>query len=334
MNNFFIGIDIGGTHIRIATYDEALGSMSDIKKVKFKKSGICELEVIENICELITSTVEEKKYENKELRGIGLSLAALFERSTGNIVIWPNNKVWNGFELKNYLHTRFNVPIIMEDDANSAAYGEKLEGAGKGHDNLAYISIGTGVGCGLILNNTLITGENGWAGEIGHIKVLDDGPECKCGRKGCLQSLVSGPALLKRFKEVRKNSCRDAELTQLSEVSTLANNGDLDAIEVFSQAGMYIGREISNIVMMLDISVFVIGGGVAEVGNILLEPVRKTVGQHLNCFKREIKIEKSTLVDINGVIGALGLIYKYVYNRELNLGFINNNEKGIAENDC
>ncbi len=316
VNGFFIGIDIGGTHIRIATYDEAFGYISDIKKVKFKKVGICELEVSENICNLITAAINEKKQENKVLKGIGISLAALFERTTGNIVKWPNNMTWNGFELKKYLQSRFNVPIIMEDDANSAALGEKLEGAGKGHDNLAYITISTGVGCGLILNNTLITGANGWAGEIGHIKVVEDGPECSCGNTGCLQALVSGPALLKRFKKLRQADFRDAEQIQLPEVAVLARNGDADAIQVFSQAGIHIGRMISNIVMFLDISAFVIGGGVAEAGNILLEPIRETVAHQLKYFNRNVKIEKSTLADINGVIGALGLIYRHVNNKE------------------
>ncbi len=315
MNTFFIGIDIGGTHVRIATYDETLGYISDIKKVKFKKSGICELEISENICDLITSAINEMKQENKVLKGIGISLAALFERTTGNIVKWPNNMTWNGFELKKYLQSKFNVPVILEDDANSAALGEKLEGAGKGHDNLAYITISTGVGCGLILNNTLITGANGWAGEIGHIKVAEEGPECNCGNKGCLQALVSGPALLKRFKELKKG-CGDTELIQLPEVAVLAGKGDADAIEVFSYAGMHIGKVIANIVMFLDVSAFVIGGGVAEAGNILLDSVRETAAHQLKYFNREVKIEKSGLADINGVIGALGIIYRHINNRE------------------
>lgn len=315
MNSFFLGLDIGGTNVRIVSYNDSDYCISHIKKVPFKRSGNSKCEVDENLCELITAIVNEKSHDHEKLRGIGISLAALFDRASGDITIWPNNKVWNGFPLRSYLMERFKVPVLIEDDANSAALGEHILGAGKGHSNFAYITISTGVGCGLMLNNSLYTGANGWAGEIGHIKVVEDGPECNCGMKGCLQSLVSGPALLKKFAETKMlKNFQDTEKYDLKDIVNLAYQGDSAAREVFLQAGVHIGKMIASIVMLLDISLVVIGGGVAGAGDILLAPVSNTVDACLKQFKRNVKIERSQLGDNNGAIGALSLIYRHINN--------------------
>ena len=313
MYSFYLGIDMGGTHVRIITYDEAFCGISNIKKVLFRRTGDPRLEVDENLCELITCEVKKKEQENKVLKGIGLSVAAIFDRADGKILLWPNNKVWNGFHLKEYLMSVFNVPIVMEDDANCAALGERLAGLGNSFGNMVYITISTGVGCGIIINNALYTGTNGWAGELGHIRVVDDGPECSCGMKGCFQSLVSGPAILRSF--IERNRGKDqfnAVQLDLKEVADLAHNGNYEAREVFLQAGRYIGKMIAGIVMLLDISVVVIGGGVIEAGEVLLKPIRDTFDTHIKLLNRKVALEKTRLGDNNSAIGSLSLIYSYL----------------------
>ncbi len=321
MDSFFLGLDIGGTNVRIASYDGSANRISEVKKIAFKKSGNPKVEVDENICELVTDFIKEKMKENKKLGGIGLSLAALFDRTNGSIVIWPNNKVWNGFQLKNYLTERFNVPVLMEDDANAGVLGEHLLGAGKGCANLAYITISTGIGCGLILNNLLYIGSNGWAGELGHVKTDYDEMICTCGMKGCLQALASGPAILKNYNEIKKkNNNRVCEVLDLNKVVSLALKGEKEAIEVFSQAGAQIGKAIANMVMLLDISTVILGGGVIGTGEILMEPIKDTVSIFFGHYKRDINMAISELGGNNGVIGALSLIYKHI-NGAINVPF-------------
>ncbi len=312
-----MGIDVGGTNIRTAIYDETSNKITDIRKVAFLKSGNPKTEVDNNLCNVITTIIEEKAKENKMLGGIGLSVASLFDRLTGCITIWPNNKTWDQFPLKEYLLRIFDVPILMEDDANSAAFGEHSLGAGRGYNNLAYITIGTGIGCGLVLNNTLYIGSNGWAGEIGHVIVIDDGPVCKCGMRGCLQSVASGPAILRNYNGMIRNnsSVTDAALG-LGDVVNLAKKGDWLAIKAFSQAAEYIGRMAASLVMLLDVSIIVLGGGVSQVGDILIKPVSETLNTLISNFNRNVVIENSYLRDNSGVYGALALIYKLINNNK------------------
>ncbi|MEC0090212.1 ROK family protein [Paenibacillus macquariensis] len=311
MNSFFIGVDVGGTYVRIVSYDESTNGIGDMHKALFKKFNDPSKEVHENLCVLMDSVIKEKSLENKELRGIGLSLAALFDRRSGAIVTWPNNRAWNGFPLRSYLMERYNVPVLFEDDANSAALGEHLAGAGKGYSDLAYVTISTGVGCGLILNNSLHIGSNGWAGEIGHIRVIEDGPDCKCGMNGCLQSLVSGPILLQKFVDLKmlERSTAVSEL-DLKDVVSLAANGDAVARDIFKQAGVHLGKMIGSMIMLLDISLIVLGGGVTGAGDILLEPLNDTLKGYLKYVQRDMKVIEARLGDNSGAIGALNLIYK------------------------
>jgi glucokinase len=312
LNGFFIGMDIGGTHVRIVSCDEAGNEISAVKKVPFVKYGNAETEVVENLCKLIEAAICEKSMENKQLKGIGIALAALFSRKNGDITVWPNNKTWDGFPVKDYLTKRFNVPVLLEDDANSAALGEHFAGAGRGYDNFAYITVSTGIGCGLILNGSLYIGSTGWAGEIGHIKVVEDGPECSCGEKGCLQSVASGPALLRKFKGTQTfKDCSNAEALDLKEVARFAKMGLSDASGLFAEAGEHIGKMAASLVMVLDLQAIILGGGVMEAGDVLLESINTTLNVYLKSFKRDIKVIKSQMGDNNGPIGALNLIIRF-----------------------
>ena len=310
LNSFFVGLDVGGTHVRIAAYDESTCHISAVGKAAFKKLSGPEAEVEENVCKRIEAVIRERGRDGKELKGIGISSAAIFDRKSGSIAIWPNNKMWNGFPLKSYLLKRFMVPVVLEDDANSAALGEHLAGAGKGYGDFVYITISTGIGCGLILNNSLYIGSNGWAGEIGHIKVVDDGPECSCGARGCLQSIAAGPAIRRRFAEIK--AFGNHETISLQEVADLAHKGVSEAKSVFGDAGVYIGKMVSNLVMLLDVPLVVLGGGVAEAGDVLFGPINSTLNACLNEFGRDVHVKKCQLGENNGVIGALDLIYRHV----------------------
>ena len=175
-----------------------------------------------------------------------------------------------------------------------------------------YDSTITGIGSGIVINNNLLTGKHGWAGELGHIKVSDEKVACTCGANGCLQAMASGPAIINRFKETKTfKEYGMKQNMELKEIELLANHGVKDAVDVFQRAGSYIGNTLANLIILLDVPFIVLGGGVIKVGALILDPIRKAMQDSLK-GKREAQIVLSSLNDENGVIGALSLIDKYV----------------------
>ncbi|MHC1683114.1 MAG: ROK family protein [Clostridiaceae bacterium] len=311
MDGFYVGLDIGASNVRIAISNINGEIIGEVYRQKFKKSNFPEQEIQDNIILLIEKIIAINNLRIDDLNGIGISLPALFERKSGIVTNWPNNKLWNGFELKKYLQENFKVLILLEDDANSAAIGEFTYGAAKGYENCAYITISTGIGCGLILNKKLYIGEHGWAGELGHINVLKDGPLCKCGSKGCLQSIASGPAILKKAKETAlKYGFGENLISDLNEVVYYAIKGENWALDAFNEAAYFIANAVSNLVMILDLSVIVIGGGVTNAGKYLINPIKENLNSNLSRLNREVEVKIASCGDDSGVKGALALINK------------------------
>lgn len=312
VNKYFAGMDIGGTHVRIALINHQGELIKPIYRFEFLKCNSVLDEVRNNISLPLNRFLDRNKIDHRQLYGLGISLAALFYRDSGNIAKWPNNPLWDAFPLRSYLQKEFQIPIILEDDANSAAIGEHLMGAGKGYNNFAYVTISTGIGCGLILNNNLYTGSKGWAGEIGHIRVDKDGPLCTCGAKGCLQALVSGPSLYDRY--IRNSNCGENTanhgVNSLECVSELAKMGEKSAVRLFEYAGKHIASMLSNIVMLLDLPLIILGGGVSQTGEVLLNKISSELESGLKQFKRHVEVTTALLHDNSGVIGASSLILK------------------------
>lgn len=313
LRDIYVSADIGGTNVRGMAYDAETETLGPSKRTPFKRSGEVEREVEENLCEPIDALLREMGYGTP--KGIGVSTAALFNRQSGDIVVWPNNPVWDGFPLRTYLERRWACSIVLEDDANSAAWGEYLSCYREDHRNMAYIAIGTGIGCGLILNSALHIGTTGYAGEIGHIIVEQEGPVCSCGTKGCLQALSSGPGLVREFNKMNRLRNPNADdIHDFSQIVNLGRDSDGLANALFLKAGENIGWMIANLIMILDVSLIVIGGGVSKAGPILLEPIRRNVSLYLGRFDRMIEIQSSRLGDDSGTIGALNLAYEKVNN--------------------
>lgn len=308
MNKFYIGIDLGGTSVKFATLDKSSGRISDVMKYRFIRKVSVENEVEENLKRHIDKICQIKQEEDSILEGIGIGMAALFDRLTGRITMWPNNDKWSNFPLMDYLSQCYHVPVAMGDDANVAALGEQYIGSGKGYTSLAYVTISTGIGCGIILNDSLVTGHHGWAGEIGHIRVAGNDALCTCGAKGCLQAVASGLAIERIFYEKRKQD--NHKQIQVKEIAALAVRGDKTAKEVFDSAGTYIGDALANLAMILDVPLIIVGGGIVQSGKLILEPLSKQFKDSIQ-DKREVKIVTSQLYDQNGVIGALALIDKH-----------------------
>lgn len=326
MESYFIGLDIGGTNIREIEYYVKEQKFSNMLTREFIYGVSAEHEVMSNVITLLDEIV--CKNINRKLIGIGISLAASFDRKSGIILKWANNKKWTKFPIKEYLQERYKVPIVLEDDANCAALGEHEYGGGKGKENLIYITISTGIGAGIILNNRLFLGEHGWAGELGHVSVAGENNKCNCGGVGCLQTIASGRGVENAFCKTFVYKKDNMECFSAKNVATLAKKGNKEAKEILYRAGFCIGREICNLSILLDIQLFILGGGLLKVGNPLLHPIYDAVNQIMGGrIKPQIICTK--LKGKNGVVGAivnasraisdLGLIYPKPSNSKWDL---------------
>lgn len=300
-------MDIGGTHVRLAIMkDEQL--ITPVKKFQFKHDIDAKTEINRNICMPIVELLNKLSIKVEDVVSIGVALAALFNRKNGEIVTWPNHRKWDKFPIKSYLEEQLKISVILEDDANAAALGEHSNGAGKGYKDFAYITVSTGVGCGLILNNTLYTGSDGWAGELGHIQIPDCYTKCNCGAVGCLQSIASGRALYERFRREAQLFHKEyLHITKLEEVADRAKQGDETAIRLFEECGYYISNAVTNIVMLLGLPLVVLGGGVINAGESVVKHIDSGVNKHLKHFNRSVEIRIAQLGDESGVMGALHL---------------------------
>lgn len=293
----YIGFDIGGSNVRFAFTDKLGLNKLECQKRSFVKTGNPHTEVEKNICGIIDEIPDA-------VEGIGISLAAVMDRNTGKVTTWPNNPCWNHYDLVHHLSGKYNVPITIEDDANCGAIGEYYH-MNTTVKNIAYITIGTGIGCGLILNHSLFIGENGFAGELGHVYIGKgkDKNICSCGNEGCFQSVVSGPSVLKEYNTLTKVSLESLE--QVYEQYVLS---DQIAVQCLSNMISNIAKVIYNLAMCLNISVFVIGGGASNMGAEFISQIESRVNECLSHFEREVLIRQAQLGEFSGVYGALQLL--------------------------
>ena len=268
MSNFSIGVDLGGTNLRIAAVDEN-GTL--LEKVTLG-TGVSRgrARVIQDMCDAIHRLA--KQYEKKfSLLGVGIGIPGIIDLQTGVMRESPNLPGWEGASVKDEIEKCLQSRPIVDNDANVAALGEKWLGAGKQVDHLAILTLGTGVGGGLVLNGRIWAGMSGMAGEAGHTTVEPDGVKCGCGNRGCLEQYASATAIVRMAKEavaagapgLRVAAGSDAEFSARA-IYNLAIQGDEDAKRIFHQVGRCIGIVLSNLVNILNLPMYVIGGGVCS----------------------------------------------------------------------
>jgi len=231
----------------------------------------------------------------------------------------PNISGWDGYPLRDVLRERFEVPVVLGDDANAAALAEQRFGAGRRHPHMIYLTISTGVGSGIIVNDRLLLGAGGLAAEAGCMVIDPNGPLCGCGNPGCLEALVSGPAIARTARE----RVRAGEATCLLEmaggdpgrisaltVNQAAQRGDPLALDVLRQAGEYLGLGLVSLLHLFNPDIVVIGGSVSKAGDLLLGPAREVVRRRClsEAYWRETPIVLAELGDDVGLLGALCLV--------------------------
>jgi predicted NBD/HSP70 family sugar kinase len=187
---------------------------------------------------------------------------------------------WDGIDVIGTLQPALPLPISVENDANAGAIAERWWGRGSEYDNMVYIKLGTGVGSGLITGGVIYRGSGGTAGEIGHIPIDLDGPLCRCGKRGCLESFIGGPALVRRVAQLQQESAPKATPIKLDTIQAIieaAHAGDVQCREVLAQAGQYLGVGIANLLNLFNPGLIVLGGDLAAAGDFFLKAVRSTV---------------------------------------------------------
>ena len=269
MKNFAIGVDLGGTNLRIAAVDEQ-GSL--VEKVTLgTKVSLGRDHVIDDMCAAIEQVLE--KYQaSSTLMGIGIGVPGIIDMQSGLLRESPNLPGWADYPVRAEIERRLKTVVILENDANVAALGEKWLGAGRDFDDMAMLTLGTGVGGGLVLNGSIWHGMNGMAGEFGHTTVEPEGHPCGCGNRGCLEQYASATAVVRMAKEeialnnesaLARASHSDAEFSAKS-LYNLAIQGDEDARRIFRRVGRYLGIVLSAMVNSLNLPIYVIGGGVSS----------------------------------------------------------------------
>ena len=309
MKSYVIGIDLGGTKICGALADLE-GNIITKKTIK-TEANLGEEHILNRIISVIDDLKEEGKVEDVELKSIGIGAPGQLNPAKGTI-IEASNLPFKNFNLVKPISEKFNVPTYLQNDANVAALGEHLLGAGKGTNNMVYITVSTGIGGGAIINGKLYSGNTNNALEIGHTTILPNGPKCNCGNYGCVEAVASGTAIAKRAKEALERG-EETSLSKYDNVTSFEvfkeeKNGDKVAKDILDEALNYLGIGIANAVNIFDPEIIVIGGGVSKGGDIVFETVRKVVKERsLKSIAENCKIEPAKLGSDAGVVGAVAL---------------------------
>lgn len=302
MSEYVLAADLGGTNLRMAAVG-ADGEFLDSRSAPTPSSGDVE-ETVEAIVRLAVDC-RDSISDLFELRSLGLAAAALVSAADGRIFSAPNLHQLDGCDLGVLLRTRLGVPVVIENDANAAAIGEHWLGAAKGVRNAIVVTLGTGVGGGLILNGEIFRGSDGTAGEIGHINVEPQGVLCGCGSYGCVEQYASATAIVRMAKELDPSVSEDVTSLDLYRAGV---RGDKNAVEVFRRMGSYLGIAFANLVNTLNPDVIVIGGGVAAGWDLYIDHVRRQINE--KAFQQpagRVKLVRAELGNHAGMLGAARL---------------------------
>ena len=274
-----IAFDIGGTKILAA----ALTSLGDIiYKEKFPTESEKGYEyVINKLIKITEDIISENNLSKREIAGIGIGIAGTIDFFEGKILFSPNLQDWKNIELKKILEEKLEIPVFIENDANAFAFGEWWKGSGAMVPNMLGITLGTGIGGGIIVNSQLLHGFSGAAGEIGHTIIMPNGPECKCGKKGCFETLASGTALNNQIREYfLDHNMENSEKITSHEIFQLYKKEPWN--EILDNYFEYLAIGTSNIINTVDPQIVVFGGGVSDsLNDEIMEIVKGKIKKYL-----------------------------------------------------
>ncbi len=312
---YVIGVDLGGTNLKVALLD-LKGNIREKVSVLTKEGKQA---VLRQIIDTVEGLREKSGVKKSAILGLGMGTPGLVDSTRGIVRGFTNVKGWRNVALKEYIEKNMELPAYIDNDVNLMALGELLCGSGRGMKNMVCLTLGTGVGGGIIIQGELYRGSTMSAGEIGHIPVNVDGLPCGCGSYGCLERYVGNASIVDKAVKaieggrrslIKKLSGGDLTTITPRTISRAARQGDRLAKEIWEETGRYIGIALSGVVNLLNPEMIVIGGGVARAGQILFEPIRRTVKERaLRIPAAKVKIVPAKLGEDAGLIGA-GMLVK------------------------
>jgi len=306
---FIIAIDLGGTNLKIALLDQRykLKRKEVLNTQKFVKKD----SLIQAIIDSINKIIENNKLNKTNILGVGLGLPGPIDIKRGIVHFFPNIPGWKEVELKNILERKLGLPVFLDNDANLMSLAESKLGAAKGLVNAVCLTLGTGVGGGIIIDGTLYRGLSFAAGEIGHIPINEKGPRCNCGGIGCLEAYIGNNRIIKEAKRLFRR------VVSLEELSQLAKKKNRRALRIWSEVGRHLGAALVGIVNFFNPEAIVIGGGVSGAGKILFDRVKETIlSRAMSVQAKQVKVVKAKLGNDAGLIGAAILVKQGVKNAD------------------
>ncbi len=308
-----IAVDLGATNLRVASFTRDQPPPAELIKVPTLASEGPDV-VIARMIEAIHSVLPKKK---QDLR-IGVGSPGPLDPFEGVILDTPNMPGWKDIPLCARLKAHFSCPVLLENDANLAALGEWRHGAAQGTQNMIYLTISTGIGGGVIVDGKLLRGSRGLAGELGHMTIYQDGPECGCGQRGHLEAVAAGPAIAQNALErlesgessILLEMIDDAEPLTAAHVGWAARKHDRLALEVIREAGRHIGNHLASLVHAFNPERIVLGGGVSRIGSPFFDPIEQALHEHVihPMYVEDLLLVPSKLGDEAGLIGAMVMV--------------------------
>ncbi len=306
--SYFIAVDIGGTQIRAALY-----SSESLNPIKIDRTST--RHPSETPLERLTGLIAAIWPQNDSVSAIGVAAPGPLDPFAGVIREAPNIPGWIDVPLRQHVEQHFCVPVALGNDANLAALGEWKYGAGQGHHHLIYITVSTGIGGGVIINDQLLLGYHGLAAELGHVTILPDGPMCGCGQRGHLEALSSGTAIAHWVEEQLElgvpSSLPCGQAVNAKTVGMAAQSGDGLAIAAIERAGTYLGLALANYLHIFNPTIIILGGGVSQLGPLLMDPTWASIKANVlsNYYLENLTLTRAALGDEAGLIGALTMAH-------------------------
>ena len=307
---YCIGIDVGGTTVKLGFFDEE-GNLLEKWEIPTRTQDNGQ-NILPDVAASILDKMKEREVSREEIVGVGIGAPGPID-AKGTVYV-AVNLGWGTFSLKNELQSLLNLPVEAGNDANVAALGEMWKGGGQGYSNVVAVTLGTGVGGGIIVDGKILSGATGAGGEIGHIHVMDDETEaCNCGNCGCLEQYTSATGIVRLAKRRLAEDDKPSVLRESGNISAktvfdAVKDGDELAIEVAERFGKILGKTLAGIAAVVNPEIFVIGGGVSKAGPVLLDYIQKNYTLYAFSGSRGALFALATLGNDAGIYGAAKLV--------------------------
>lgn len=316
MGKYVVGIDLGGTNIKAGIVEETSGMVIVSESIKTNSDKGME-DTFERIALLVDKMLKDSEIDKSKVNGVGMGIPGPV--INGEIVTFFANFPWEkGLNIAKILEKNLNLPVKLGNDANVITLGEAWKGAAKGYKNVLGLTLGTGVGGGILIDGKILEGFRGAGAEVGHMKLVENGKLCGCGQQGCWEAYASATAIVKetinrfdenKFNLVWKNIDGNIKLLEAKHVFDAAKEEDRFAVEIIDYTAKYLAMGIGNLLNVLNPEIIIVGGGVALAGDFLFDKVKKELKKYaLPVTLENIKIVQAKLGEDAGIVGAAALL--------------------------